>query len=262
METISSTEDVQLIKTLQNNINSISYSEIKNARSVKVIDYGVTLKGYWHDHIVIMKHISPELVNRDNEMLKQLLHKLSMINHPNILQFFGTSTGRAQISNPVFLELNINASSSISLQGEMIAFTDSKLLNDLNSNFTTASDIYSLGVVMWSISSGKLPFENFTSQIDLVNRIVLENIRENPVDGTPQAYIDLYQRCWGLNSEKRPSAQEVCIQLEANLQKESWNEYGEIIYTNDRIHLSPVVIPLDCKVGKGVFSTLDFLAEI
>ncbi|RIB09622.1 kinase-like domain-containing protein [Gigaspora rosea] len=131
--------------------------------------------------------------------------------------------GKAQISNPAFLEFNLDTSSSVPLQGEMIAFTDSVLLNDLDSKFTTSSDIYSLGVIMWSISSGKFPFENFTSQIDLVNRIVSENIRENPVDGTPQAYIDLYQKCWELSSKERPSARDVYIQLEAILQKESRN---------------------------------------
>ncbi|RIB07850.1 kinase-like domain-containing protein [Gigaspora rosea] len=108
----------------------------------------------------------------------------------------------------------------------MIAFTDPALLNDLNSIFTTASDIYSLGVVMWSISSGKFPFENFTNQTDLVNRIVTENIRENSVNGTPKEYLDLYQRCWRLDPEERPSAQDVYTQLKVILQKESHNVDG------------------------------------
>ncbi|CAG8510962.1 5316_t:CDS:1, partial [Racocetra fulgida] len=103
----------------------------------------------------------------------------------------------------------------------MIAFVDVELLKDLDSNFTAASDIYSLGFVMWSISSGKFPFENFTNPSNLVNRIVSDNIREYPVKGTPNAYFDLYQKCWRSNSIERPSAQEVYTQLEVILHEES-----------------------------------------
>ncbi|CAG8491675.1 37340_t:CDS:2 [Gigaspora margarita] len=96
MANASSIEDVEFIKTLQNdNMYSINYSEIKNIKLVKLIDYGITVKGHWRDRIVLMKHIS-NLINRNNEALKQLLHKLSIIKHPNILQFLGTSIGNKE----------------------------------------------------------------------------------------------------------------------------------------------------------------------
>ncbi|CAG8450516.1 6879_t:CDS:2 [Dentiscutata erythropus] len=270
MENTFSIEDAEFIKPLEiDNINSISYSEIKNTELIKIINYGITMKGSLNSHVVIMKHISNESGNLNNEMLKQLytengslhnylsenqdldriqkikiskdiafglefLHNLGMI-HRNLNTksiFININKGKVLISNPAFLELNIDVSSSISLQAGMIAFTDPMHLIDLNSKPTTASDIYSFGVVMWSISSGKLPFENITNQTDLINQIVTEDIRENPVNGIPQEYLDLYLRCWKLNPEERPSAQDVYTQLEAILQKETRNVDANVISNN------------------------------
>ncbi|CAG8558614.1 2583_t:CDS:2 [Cetraspora pellucida] len=281
----SKNEDIEIFKLLQsNNINSISYSEIKNRQLIKIMYYGIIVRGQWHNKIVIMKHISKELTNWNIE-----LRKLATIKHQNILEFLGTSVdletksyfavleyvnngnlhdylsehedlnwiqriqiskeiasgleylhnniemihrnlntkaifineGKAKISNPVLSELNIDTSPSISLQGWMIAFIDVELLKDPNPTFTVKSDVYSLGFVMWSISSGKFPFENFTSQIELVKRIFSENLREDPVNGTPKAYLDLYQKCWRSDSKERPSTQEVYNQLELMLHEES-----------------------------------------
>ncbi|KAF0488388.1 kinase-like protein [Gigaspora margarita] len=136
---------------------------------------------------------------------------------------------KAQISNPVFLELNLDSSSSISLQEGMIGFTDPELLKDLNLQFTKSSDVYSLGMVMWSITSERLPFENYTNQTTLVNSIVSQNMREDPIKDTPQEYVELYGKCWNLNSKERPTAQEVydkLSQFEINL-REPQNINGE-----------------------------------
>ncbi|KAF0465065.1 kinase-like protein [Gigaspora margarita] len=173
----------------------------------------------WIQRIQISKDIASglEYLHNNVGMIHRNLNTKTVLIH----------MGKAKISNPVFSELSIDTSPSLSLQGWMIAFIDVELLKDLNSTFTAASDIYSLGFVMWSISSGKFPFENFTSQIDLVKRIISENFRENPVNGTPKAYLDLYQKCWRSNSKERISAQEVYTQLEIMLHDKSLNVDGD-----------------------------------
>ncbi|CAG8826553.1 44353_t:CDS:1, partial [Gigaspora margarita] len=135
----------------------------------------------------------------------------------------------AQISNPVFLEINFDSTSSISLQEEMIGFIDPEFLKNLNLQFTKLSDIYSLGMVMWSITSERLPFENYTIQNILINLITSKNIRENSIQDTPQEYIELYGKCWNSNSKERPTAHEVydkLCQFELNL-REPLNKNGE-----------------------------------
>ncbi|CAG8835082.1 14110_t:CDS:1, partial [Gigaspora margarita] len=65
-------DDIEFTKILQNdNINTINYLEVKDRKLVKMRDYGIALKGYWHEQLIIMKHIPNDLKNQDKEMLRQ-----------------------------------------------------------------------------------------------------------------------------------------------------------------------------------------------
>ena len=54
------------------------------------------------------------------------------------------------------------------------------------------SDVYSIGVLMWEISSGNKPFHTEDYDISLALAI-LNGGRENIIDGTPVAYSNLYK---------------------------------------------------------------------
>jgi serine/threonine protein kinase len=54
------------------------------------------------------------------------------------------------------------------------------------------SDIYSIGVLMWQISSGYRPFHNENYDIILMLKIQ-KGKREKVIDGTPKEYSDLYK---------------------------------------------------------------------
>ncbi|CAG8748218.1 13348_t:CDS:2, partial [Gigaspora margarita] len=169
----------------------------------------------WIQKIIISKDIASSLKYLQDtvKITHRNLHKMILVNDGNVI-----------ISNPIFYELNVGTLSS---GKELIGFIDLELIRNHNLQFTKSPDINSLGYFMWSISSGKFPFENFTSVTNLVRRIVWENIRENPVDGTPQSYIDLNQKCWRLSSNEQPSAKELCNQLEIMLQGELLNNLQE-----------------------------------
>ena len=53
------------------------------------------------------------------------------------------------------------------------------------------SDVYSIGVLFWEISSGHRPFENRDHDFYLAIDI-REGLRETPVHDTPNDYIKLY----------------------------------------------------------------------
>src|SRR5688572_17222267 len=89
-----------------------------------------------------------------------------------------------------------------------------KGLNDRNYIRDKKSDIYSLGVLFWVISSGTTPFESYSNNIDLIISVALQKKRESPIEGTPSAYVDLYQRCWNDDPNIRPDIQEVLEKLE------------------------------------------------
>ncbi|CAB4435321.1 unnamed protein product [Rhizophagus irregularis] len=68
---------------------------------------------------------------------------------------------------------------------------------------TFKSDIYSIGILMWEISSGQPPFINCEHDYNLAMNIV-NGIRPKIVSGTPLEYKTLMIRCWDANPSNRP----------------------------------------------------------
>ncbi|POG57877.1 kinase-like domain-containing protein [Rhizophagus irregularis DAOM 181602=DAOM 197198] len=68
---------------------------------------------------------------------------------------------------------------------------------------TYKSDIYSVAMLMWEISSGQPPFINYEHNYDLAMNIV-NGIRPKIVSGTPLEYKNLMKQCWDADPFKRP----------------------------------------------------------
>ena len=68
---------------------------------------------------------------------------------------------------------------------------------------TFKSDIYSIAMLMWEISSGQPPFINYEHNYDLAMNIV-NGIRPKIVSGTPLEYKNLMKQCWDADPLKRP----------------------------------------------------------
>jgi len=74
------------------------------------------------------------------------------------------------------------------------------------------SDIFSLGVILWEISSGQMPCEGRT-EIAPIIVYRLEGSRDPPFSGTPEEYVNLYSECWNEDPSKRPFCENVYKQL-------------------------------------------------
>jgi serine/threonine protein kinase len=68
---------------------------------------------------------------------------------------------------------------------------------------TFKSDIYSIAMLMWEISSGQPPFINYEHNYDLAMNIV-NGIRPKIVPGTSLEYKNLMKQCWDADPLKRP----------------------------------------------------------
>ncbi|EXX58202.1 Tpk2p [Rhizophagus irregularis DAOM 197198w] len=82
------------------------------------------------------------------------------------------------------------------------------------------SDIYSIGVLFWEISSGQPPFYSEVEQYDIDLALeITQGLREEPVPDTPGGYVEIYTECWNGEPEKRPTINQVVERLEAIMTK-------------------------------------------
>ncbi|POG64764.1 kinase-like domain-containing protein [Rhizophagus irregularis DAOM 181602=DAOM 197198] len=72
------------------------------------------------------------------------------------------------------------------------------------SEYTFASDIYSIAMLMWEVSSGQPPFINYEHDYSLAMRII-NGMRPKIVPETPLEYKLLMKQCWNADPLKRPN---------------------------------------------------------
>jgi len=70
--------------------------------------------------------------------------------------------------------------------------------------YTFKSDIYSIGMLMWEISSGQPPFSIYEHDLDFAMNII-NGMRPKIVPGTPLEYKSLMEQCWDADPLKRPN---------------------------------------------------------
>ncbi|EXX74649.1 kinase-like protein [Rhizophagus irregularis] len=70
---------------------------------------------------------------------------------------------------------------------------------------TKASDIYSFGIIMWTLSAGFRPWYDKPHDLRLASEICF-GLRPEIIDGTPKVYIKLMTQCWHPDPSKRPTA--------------------------------------------------------
>ncbi|GBC18516.2 kinase-like domain-containing protein [Rhizophagus irregularis DAOM 181602=DAOM 197198] len=113
------------------------------------------------------------------------------------------------------LSNKITSSSDPSKIFGAIPYMDPKALNEgQNYKLNKKSDVYSVGILMWQISSGYLPFSNHDERLEII-------------DGTPVKYSNLYIECWRYEPHERPNMQDVVLGLKTIIS----SEYNIIIDT-------------------------------
>ncbi|RGB24900.1 kinase-like domain-containing protein [Rhizophagus diaphanus] len=70
-------------------------------------------------------------------------------------------------------------------------------------DYTFKSDIYSIGILMWEISSGHPPYINYGYNYNLAINII-NGIRPKVTLKIPVEYKNLMEQCWDANPLKRP----------------------------------------------------------
>ncbi|CAI2165031.1 7310_t:CDS:2 [Funneliformis geosporum] len=121
-----------------------------------------------------------------------------------------------------------------SLVGGMVGYIEPLCFINSSYKRDKASDIYSLGVLLWELSSGRPPFDNMAI-LDIASAVV-QGKREQQIDGSPPDYVAIYQMAWDNQPKKRPTINNVRDSLE-KLSKQL-TEDGDNLNTNNFAALS------------------------
>ncbi|CAB4490918.1 unnamed protein product [Rhizophagus irregularis] len=115
----------------------------------------------------------------------------------------------------------------------MIPYVAPELLKHKGSQlppFSWKTDIYSLGVLLWELSSGYPPFENTDERLLQIH--IICNKREEKIPDTPSDYYNLYTACWNENPEERPIIEVIHNKL---LQLSNKDTEDSLLYINDDV---------------------------
>ena len=152
----------------------------------------------WNEKLNILYGIA---LNLDNIHRENYVHK--DLHSGNILQFNNqyeyentkiTDLGQAQFIN------NSKNSNTTNVCG-VLPYIAPEVLD--GKPYTFASDIYSFGIIMVELSTGKPPYFNIPHDGKLALAIC-NGLRPRVAKGTPKCYIDLVNQCLDAIPEKRP----------------------------------------------------------
>ncbi|CAB4388514.1 unnamed protein product [Rhizophagus irregularis] len=192
------------------------------------------------------------------------LHSSNVLVHQNTIKLsdFGLSKR---------IELSSNAQSN--LLGT-IPYVDPKGFSERRENKNSTqisslnekSDIYSVGVLFWEISSGHPPFYTEGGQYDIDLALeISQGLGEKPIPNTPDDYIKVYTDCWSGEPVNRPTINQVVERLKTIIEKSNvtttidtstnidnslHGELSQVNQTFDKINISEKELGIETEIDE------------
>ncbi|RIA93803.1 kinase-like domain-containing protein [Glomus cerebriforme] len=217
--------------------NCVFYNRNKNIRIIKI--YGITKDPESEDYMLVMEYASSgdlhnylqrnfteiTWINHKLDILRQISKGLRTIHNAELIHrdlhsgniLFDYQKNQWKIGDLGFLQPADNTSPNNEIYG-VIPYIAPEIFD--GSAFSKESDIYSMGMIMWELTTGCKPFANVEHDIHLIYKIH-DGLRPKITEDTPKCYAELMESCWNPDPNKRPSITEICKALH------SWCRYDE-----------------------------------
>ncbi|CAI2161969.1 5679_t:CDS:2 [Funneliformis geosporum] len=153
----------------------------------------------WRDIVELLWGIS-EGINKIHE--KGLIH--GHLHGGNLLIETSSDSVEARVSD-VGLHFPLDKANSNIIYG-VLPYVAPEVLR--GNPIKKASDIFSFGIIMWTLSAGIRPWCNRPHDLKLASDIC-SGLRPEIIDGTPNVYTQLMTQCWDPDPSKRPTASEL-----------------------------------------------------
>ncbi|RIB07277.1 kinase-like domain-containing protein, partial [Gigaspora rosea] len=231
------------ISTLFRNTNTYDGGDFEN-NLMMVLQYanGGTLYDYlrnkihenifiisWAEIILITKQIIFGLRNlHDNNVTHRDLHpkNILIVHDKAAIADFG-SASKSDNSIPLIYGKSFTVAiadfrsaskfdnSLVSIFGKYITikYADPQFFINISTIIPTVeSDIYSLGIILWELTSRILPYSKYPNKVALPI-LIFNRLREKIIPRMLSSYSRLYMRCWSTNLKKCPKLRGILCEI-------------------------------------------------
>ncbi|GES76234.1 kinase-like domain-containing protein [Rhizophagus clarus] len=119
-------------------------------------------------------------------------------------------------------------------------------------NTTKESDVYSIAMLMWEISSGQPPFNDYENDYNLALKII-NGMRPKVVPGTPLKYENLMKQCWDAVPSKRLDITTLAVEFRKLLQ--SYQDNNDILNESPKLKTHNENSPITNYTSSKLFTS-------